>query len=161
MTLIPVSSTSTTGLWSSKDGGSLWIHQCFSPSKVLPPSKVSPNTLNRRPNVPCPTGTVMPLPVATTSMSLWSPSLAANIIQRTVLLPMCCATSMTQRFPPLSTSSASLINGRSLSSNSTSTTGPMTCTIFPVFIPLSHPLPIFSSFSSVPSHRRLPLWSAG
>ena len=102
---------------------------------------VSPSTLNRRPRVFSPTGTLIPAPVAVTSIPFCRPSLEASMIQRAMLLPTCWATSMTQRFPPLSTSRASLINGSSsLLLNSTSTTGPMTCTILPFVILL---LPTF------------------
>ena len=136
--MIPVSNTSTAGLCSSKEGAFLWITQCsLSLAIGSPLSIVSPNTLNRRPRVCSPTGTLIPAPVAVTSISLHSPSLEASMIQRAILFPMCCATSMTQRFPPLSTSSASLIYGSSsLLLNSTSTTGPITCTIFPFVIAL-------------------------
>ena len=109
MTLMPVSSISTTGLWSAKLGGSLWMTHFSSPSRLSPPSKVSPSTLNRRPSVFSPTGTAIPFPVATTSISLHSPSLAASIMQRTTSPPICCATSMTQRFPLFITVSASWI----------------------------------------------------
>ena len=53
----PVSSISTTGLWSSNVGGSRWIHQCSPFSRLSFPSNVSPSTLNSRPNVCSPTGT--------------------------------------------------------------------------------------------------------
>ncbi len=95
---------------------------------------VSPSTLNKRPSVLSPTGTLIPAPVAITSISRCKPSLDANIIHLTVLFPICCATSITHRLPLLSTSRASLMYGRSLFSNSTSITGPMTCTILPLFI---------------------------
>ena len=133
--MIPVSRISATGLCSSNDGGSLWMTH-FSPSfNGSPLSIVSPRTLKRRPSVCSPTGTLIPEPVAVTSISLQSPSLEASIMQRTVLFPRCWETSITQRFPSLSTSRASLMHGSSTpSSNSTSTTGPKTCTIFPLFI---------------------------
>src|ERR1700736_6302811 len=52
---------------------------------------------------------------------------------RTVLLPRLCCTSSTRRFPsPRSISSASRISGRRSPLNSTSTTGPITCTTAPV-----------------------------
>ena len=140
--MIPVSRISTTGLWSSNDGGSLWITQCSVSSLISSPlSMVSPSTLNRRPRVCSPTGTLIPEPVAVTSMSLQSPSLAASIRQRTSSFPRCCATSIIQVFPLFSTCRASLMHGRFPSSNTTSTTGPMTCTIRPLFIP------VFTSFS--------------
>ena len=149
MTLIPVSRISTTGLCSSNVGGFLWISQCSSSSRDSPPSIVSPRTLKRRPSVLSPTGTLIPAPVAVTSMSRQRPSLAESMIQRTVSFPICCDTSITLFFPLFSTASASLIAGSSPFSKITSTTGPMTCTIFPLFI-------VITSFF-VPSHRRLPL----
>ena len=141
MTLIPVSNTSTAGLCSSKLGAFLWITHSSLSLIGSPLSIVSPSTLNRRPRVFSPTGTLIPAPVAVTSIPFCRPSLEASMIQRAMLLPTCWATSMTQRFPPLSTSRASLINGSSsLLLNSTSTTGPMTCTILPFVILL---LPTF------------------
>ena len=62
-------------------------------------SRVSPRTLKSRPRVFSPTGTDIPLPVAITSISLQRPSLAASIMQRTTLLPVCCETSITFFLP--------------------------------------------------------------
>ena len=90
----------------------------------------------------------MPLPVAVTSMSLQRPSLEASIIQRTVSLPICCATSITHFLSPLLTSSASLIAGRFSSSNATSTTGPITCIVCPLLLILSPIRRIISFVSS-------------
>src|ERR1039458_3760376 len=54
-------------------------------------------------------------------------------MQRTVLLPRLCCTSRTRRVPPSrSISSASRISGSRPPLNSTSTTGPITCTTAPV-----------------------------
>ena len=134
ITLIPVSRISTAGFCSSNVGGSLWI-TIFGASLIGSPSSiVSPSTLKRRPNVFSPTGTLIPLPSAVTSISLWRPSLAASIIHLTTWLPICCATSITHFLSPFCTSRASLIAGNSWFSNSTSTTGPRTWIIFPVFI---------------------------
>ena len=55
-------------------------HFC-SPSREGPSSTVSPSTLNKRPSVLSPTGTLMPLPVAMTSLSRCKPSLALSIMQ--------------------------------------------------------------------------------
>ena len=134
ITLIPVSNISWAGFCWSKLGASLWISHLSASSNALPPSIASPKTLNKRPNVSFPTGVFIPLPVATTSMSLESPSLDASITQRTTSFPICCATSITHFLSPFCTSSASLIAGSSPFSNATSTTGPKTCTILPVFI---------------------------
>ena len=73
ITLIPVSRISTAGFCSSNEGGSRWMTQCSSPSRESPPSTVSPRTLNRRPSVLSPTGTLIPLPVAVTSLSRCRP----------------------------------------------------------------------------------------
>ena len=70
ITLIPVSRISTTGLWSSNDGGSLWITHSGESLIASPSSIVSPSTLKSLPSVFSPTGTLMPAPVAVTSMSL-------------------------------------------------------------------------------------------
>ena len=107
---------------------------CSSPSTCSFPSIFCPSTLNILPSVCLPTGTVIPAPVAVTSISLDSPSLDASRIQRTMLFPICWAASMTSFLPSSSTVSASLISGRYPPSNSTSTTGPKTCTIFPFSI---------------------------
>ena len=72
-------------------------------------SIASPRTLKIRPSVFSPTGTAIPCPVASTSISLYKPSLEANIIQRTTSPPICWATSITQRFPLFITVSASWI----------------------------------------------------
>ena len=149
--MIPVSRISSAGFCSSNVGGSLWISHFSLASGCSLPSIASPNTLR----VFSPTGVLMPLPVAVTSMSLQRPSLEASIIQRTVSLPICCATSITHFLSPLLTSSASLIAGRFSSSNATSTTGPITCIIFPLLLILS-PIRRIISFvsSSATSHQR-------
>ena len=70
MTLIPVSNISTTGLWSSNLGGSRWLAHFSSDSTGSPLSIASPSTLNIRPNVCFPTGTLIGPPVAVTSIPL-------------------------------------------------------------------------------------------
>src|ERR1035441_1614683 len=63
-------------------------------------------------------------------------------MHRTVLLPRLCCTSRTRRVPPSrSIWSASRISGSRSPLNSTSTTGPMTCTTAPV--------PDFSSTTAI------------
>ena len=134
---MPVSSISTAGLCSSNLGGSLCIVQCSSFSRLAPPSIVSPNTLKSLPSVASPTGTLIPSPVATTSMSLLSPSEAVSMIHLTMFPPWCEETSIRHFLPWLSTYRASLIFGTSSSGNRTSTTGPITCIILPFFILIS------------------------
>ena len=153
MTLMPVSRISTTGLWSAKPGGSRWMHH-FSPSgSCSPPSIISPVTLKSRPRVRSPTGTWMPPPSAVTSISRHSPSLGEIMMQRTMLPPICWATSITHFCSPFCTVSASLMKGSWPSGNKTSTTGPCTSVIIPFIM-------MFSSFS-VLWRRPLPLRSAG
>ena len=104
---------------------------------------VSPSTLNRRPRFFSPTGTSIPVPSEITGISFCKPSLAESMIQRTISSPICCCTSMIAFSPWLSTCSAVLIFGRGRSSNATSTTGPMTWTIFPIC--MCHVLSIVST----------------
>ena len=136
MTLMPVSKISTTGFWSAKLGGSRWMDQRVGVSGCSPPSTARPVTLKSRPSVALPTGTVMAPPVGVTSMSRQRPSPGESRMQRTVLPPTCCATSIVHTAPSRVTSRASLMYGRFSSGNSTSTTGPRTCTILPFFTSL-------------------------
>ena len=132
---MPVSSISTEGLISSKPGAFLWIDIFSTSSGIGSPSSIgSPSTLNMRPSTTSPTGTLMESPVAVTSMPLLIPSEPESMTHLTVLLPMCCATSMTSVLSPSSTVRASLILGIWPSSNSTFITDPETCTIRPVII---------------------------
>ena len=134
---MPVSSISTEGLISSKPGAFLWIDILSVSSGIGSPSSIgSPSTLNMRPSTLSPTGTLIESPVAVTSMPLLIPSEPESMMHFTVLLPMCCATSMTSVLPFSSTVRASLILGIWPSSNSTFITDPETCTIRPVIIPL-------------------------
>ena len=73
--------------------------QCSVSARFGPPSRVSPVTLNNLPRVSVPTGTLIPDPVGTTSISLDKPSLAASMMHLTVLFPMCCAASIMHFFP--------------------------------------------------------------
>src|ERR1039457_7448243 len=71
--------------------------------------------------------------VARTASPRRTPSVVSIAMHRTVLLPRLCCTSRTRREPPSrSISSASRISGRRSPLNSTSTTGPITCTTAPV-----------------------------
>jgi hypothetical protein len=93
-TLIPVSRISVLGSSWSKGGGSRWIPQrslIFSDS--VGTSSVSPSTLNTWPLVTSPTGTVIGPPVSVTAVPRTSPSVGCMEIARTMLSPMCRATS--------------------------------------------------------------------
>ena len=72
----------------------------------------SPNTLNIRPRVASPTGTVIVVPGAQTSIPRARPSLPANMIHRTVSCPTCWDTSMVRVPWPTETVRASRILGR-------------------------------------------------
>ena len=135
MTFIPVSKILASVLCSENDGALRWISQYSVFSSILfPPSIGSPRTLNIRPSVAVPTGTLIFEPVAVTVLSQERPSHSANIIQRTVLFPICCASSITRLLPSTSTVRASLILGRFPDSNSTSTIDPEIWTILPVIL---------------------------
>ena len=96
MTLMPVSRISTTDFCSSKAGAFLWMQSRSFSAEISPsPSMGSPSALNILPRVHLPTGTLMPLPVAMTSMPRAIPSLPAIIMHLTVLAPICASTSMT------------------------------------------------------------------
>ena len=91
-----------------------------------------PSTLNIRPRVFSPTGTLMGEPVATASMPLFSPSVVPMAIHLTVSSPRCCATSTTSSPPSLrGILIASLISGSLPSVNLMSRTALMICVIFP------------------------------
>ena len=116
-------------------------------------SMASPRTLNIRPRTPSPTGTEMGAPVAVTHMPRPRPSLGESMMQRTVSPPTCWATSITWRLPSSSTSRASLSSGRSPSGKATSTTGPMTCTMVPLFSCIVRKIPFRAWIA--PQSRRL------
>ena len=59
----------------------------------------SPMTFMMRPSVSSPTGTVIGLPVSTTSWPRTRPSVESMAMVRTVFSPRCCATSSTRRWP--------------------------------------------------------------
>jgi hypothetical protein len=83
-----------------------------------------------------PTGTVMGTPVFSTSTPRTRPSVELMATARTWLRPMCCSTSAVswKRWPSISVSMrrACISSGNSLSGNSTSMTGPMIWTTFPL-----------------------------
>ena len=93
----------------------------------------SPTTFVILPNVSGPTGTCIGAPVSVTSSPLFRPSVADIAIDLSVFSPRCCATSRTTLLPSTFTCKALRIGGNSFS-NSTSTTGPIICLIFPTFL---------------------------
>ena len=102
-----------------------------------PLSIVSPSTLNSLPKCLL-TNWYFEYRLRSLDFHILAKSFAGGKHQTTYLIiSRCCATSMMHFFPLFSTSRASLIKeGRRLS-NTTSTTGPMTCTIRPLFMSLS------------------------
>ena len=94
----------------------------------------SPNTLNIRPSVFSPTGTVIGAPVATASIPRTRPSVGPMAIHFTVSSPKCWETS-TVNFPPslVAIVMASLISGSLPSLNLISNTAPMIWVILPTF----------------------------
>src|SRR6185312_2995602 len=150
MTLIPVTSTSAEPACSEKLGASRWIEEECS-ALIGPASSIgSPITFMMRPRQAGPTGTVMGLPVSTTSWPRTRPSVVSMAMARTAFSPRCWATSNTRRtgLPVLASvlvvSSAFRMAGSS-PSNSTSTTAPMTW----LRRPLEVVLLMAFSFSSV------------
>ncbi len=89
---------------------------------------VSPRTLNTRPSVSFPTGTLIEEPVSTTVAPRFKPSEESMAIVRMMPSPNSRATSITNCVPlSSSTVKALLISGKdSLRGNCTSTTGPIT-----------------------------------
>src|SRR5690554_6418614 len=106
------------------------------PSSSGPPSMGCPNTLKSRPRVSGPTGTVMGPPRSTAFMPRCRPSVEAMAMQRTMLLPKCCAASTIRSISWPSASSLMWMavskSGSLSGENSMSTTGPMTWTTFPM-----------------------------
>ena len=91
-----------------------------------------PSTLNIRPRVFSPTGTLIGAPVAIASIPLTSPSVEPMAIHLTVSSPRCCATSTTSSPPSLrGILIASLISGSLPSVNLISRTALIICVIFP------------------------------
>src|SRR6476620_8846720 len=131
MTLMPVSNIWVLDSSWSKAGAVRWIPQRSLASKVSPSARfmTSPVVLKTLPRVTSPTGTVIGPPVSCTGVPRTRPSVGCREIARTMLSPMCWATS---RFrcrlsPPTSTSVVSRLycSGMPATGNSTSTTGPM------------------------------------
>ena len=95
----------------------------------------SPVVLNTLPSVTSPTGTVMGPPVSCTAAPRTRPSVGCSEMARTMLSPMCWATSMLMFFfsPESSTSVLSRLycSGMASTGNSTSTTGPVMRAIRP------------------------------
>ena len=100
MTLMPVSKTSTSVVWSSKAGGRRWIGRLFLALTGPFPSIGWPRTSNTRPRVDSPTGTVIGAPVSMTSVPRARPSVVVMATARTQLLPRCCWTSQVERLLP-------------------------------------------------------------
>src|SRR3989338_10606081 len=95
-------------------------------------SMVSPNTLNKRPKLPCPTGTDIGAPVFSTSAPRTNPSVDVMATVRTSDPPKCCSTSSTTSVRSLFyTFNTVYTGGTSPSENTTSTTGPIICVIIP------------------------------
>ncbi len=99
MTFIPVSKISAVVAWSEKDGGRRWIGSRRSPFTAPLPSIGSPTTLNTRPNVALPTGTVIGPPVFVAFIPRRRPSVLCIETARTQLFPRCCWTSATTISP--------------------------------------------------------------
>ena len=143
--MIPVSSISAAGRCSANVGALRWIsHLSVSGGSGASPSIGSPRTLNIRPSVLSPTGTLMPRPSAFTVMPRERFSLAPSRMQRTLSPPICRATSMMRSSPRTVTLSASLILGRLPSGKLQSITGPDIAVILPytLLTERTPPLPI-------------------
>ena len=126
MTLRPVSNSSTSVVWSSKEGGARWIGRTVVRSTSPLPSIGLPSTSNTRPSVASPTGTVIGAPVSRTAVPRASPSVVVMATARTQLLPRCCWTSQVSgSWPSRRISTALRIVGSSPAGNSMSTTGPV------------------------------------
>ena len=85
------------------------------------------------PSVPFPTGTVIDLPVSTTSSPLFNPSVKSIAIALITPSPICCTTSKTISLLLSLYFKALSMLGIS-PSNLISTTAPKICDIFPLFI---------------------------
>src|SRR3954467_4491013 len=130
-TLMPVSSISVLDSRASNLGADRWIGQ----RSVIwtvdgSTSSTSPVTFQTWPLVMSPTGTEIGAPVSRTSVPRCMPSVGLSAMQRTMLSPMCRATSMVMVvvLPPtvVSTRTAFCRSGMVSTGNSTSTTGPIT-----------------------------------
>src|SRR6476469_7027962 len=138
MILMPVSNISVLDSSWSKAGALRWMPQRSLTSKVSPSARfmTSPVVLKTLPRVTSPTGTVIGPPVSCTGVPRTRPSVGCSEMARTMLSPMCWATSRLRFFfsPPISTSVVSRLycSGIWPTGNSTSTTGPMMREIRPV-----------------------------
>jgi hypothetical protein len=75
-------------------GAGRWIGQRSALAGMSPRSSTgSPVTLRIRPSAAAPTGTVIGLPVSSTSIPRTTPSVDDIATARTMLRPMCCCTS--------------------------------------------------------------------
>ena len=115
----------------------------FKPSlgKLSIPSIELPITFSNRPRAASPFGITIGLPKAATFNPRRNPSVASIAIQRMVFSPRCCWHSIIKlSFPSRIISNASLIAGKSPPSLSklTSTTGPITCIISPMFLAINY-----------------------
>merc|ERR1719348_1035228 len=133
-TLMPVTRISWSTDMSANSGASAWMAANLSVLMGPLSSMGSPMTLMIRPKVSSPTGILMGEPVSTTDWPRTRPSVPSMAIVLTVFSPKCWATSSTSLGDLLETSKAFRISG-SPSSNWTSTTAPMTATIWPWFLP--------------------------
>src|SRR6478735_4014473 len=131
MTLMPVSNIWVLDSSWSKAGAERWMPQRSLTSRVWPGSRLrqSPVVLKTLPRVTSPTGTVIGPPVSCTAEPRTRPSVGCREMARTMLSPMCWATSRLMFFfsPESSTVVVSRLycSGISPTGNSTSTTGPM------------------------------------
>ncbi len=136
---MPVSNISVFVFCSVNLGACRWIGYVFSDFGVGWPSTASPRTLKILPSETFPTGTEIGAPVFKTSVPRLNPSVVVMAIVLTILPANCCWTSKTKRVVLpfsclISVSSAVKILGI-FPSNLTSTTGPITCEIIPLFPP--------------------------
>merc|ERR1719309_255680 len=132
-TLMPVTRISWSTDMSANSGASAWMAANLSVLMGPRSSMGSPMTLMILPRVSSPTGILMGEPVSTTAWPLTRPSVPSMAMVRTVFSPKCWATSRTSLGDLFVTSRALRISG-SPSSNWTSTTAPMTATIWPLFL---------------------------
>ena len=134
MTLMPVSRMSLETFCSEKDGAGRWIGSCSSLEKSPPRSSIgSPRTLNMRPKVHGPTGTLIGASVSMASMPRSTPSVAPMATLLTVSSPMCCMTSQVSVLPSLRVILRAVKRaGRCLSGKRTSMTGPTAWTTLPI-----------------------------
>ena len=140
-TLMPVSNISRWVLRSSNRGGERWIGYFFFPFNGGSLSIALPTTLISLPRVSGPTGTSIGDPRSKTFIPLTRPSVESIATVRTLSSPRCCCTSQisSSSIPSMlfrGILTALRISGSFPPEKSTSTTGPITCTILPSFIHL-------------------------